>query len=216
MLAWRLSAPRFNLLTLNLRIFELPWLWNISQLLSTTLVINIIPIANMALTVTLTDFISELERDFTSLSHAQHLVSHPVFAAIQSHLDNPDPPKVLVLSFYGPTGVGKNFVSDIIADNLFRGKRRNKFVNTIIGPHHFPHWNNHGAYSLSYHALDTKISRESVCHCVGEILECILLTVNYWILIKLSLQFWLIKWRSISLWSRSLQSDLMIDSASRN
>ena len=136
MLAWRLSAPRFNLLTLNLRILELPWLWNISQLLSTTLVINIIPIANMALTVTLADFISALERDFTSLPHAQHLVSYPISAAIQSHLDNPDPPKAFVLSFHGPTGVGKNFVSDIIADNLFQGKQRNKFVNTIIGPHH--------------------------------------------------------------------------------
>ena len=96
---------------------------------------------------------SVLERDSTSLLHARHLVSHPVSAAIQSHLDNPDPPKALVLSFHGPTGVGKNFVSDIIADSLFQGGRRNKFVHTIIGPHHFPHNIDQGAYSVRYRGL---------------------------------------------------------------
>ena len=71
--------------------------------------------------------------------HAQHLVIHPVIGAIESHLVNPEPSKALVLSFHGSTGVGKNFVSGIIADNLFTLKRRSKFVHIFIGPHHFPH-----------------------------------------------------------------------------
>ena len=122
----------------------------------------------------LTDCISALERDFTSLLHAQHLVSHPVSAAIQSHLDNPDPPKALVLSFLGPTGVGKNFVSDIIADSLFQGGRRNKFVHTVIGPHHFPHSTHQGAYSVSCLTLHTFSPGQKVCNCVGVILTAFL------------------------------------------
>ena len=117
----------------------------------------------------LIDLISALERDFTSLLHAQHLVSHPVSAAIQSHLANPDPPKALVLSFHGPTGVGKNFVSDIIADNLFPGRGRSKFVHTIIGPHHLPHSLNQGAYSVSCHVMNALSSEQYVCYCVGDI-----------------------------------------------
>ena len=93
--------------------------------------------------------ISDLERDFADLLHAQHLVHRPVVGAIQSHLADPDPPKALVLSFHGPTGVGKNFVSNIIADNLFERKRGSEFVHVIIGPHHFPHSFSQGLYSVS-------------------------------------------------------------------
>ena len=93
--------------------------------------------------------ISVLEWDFAGLLHAQHLVNRPVVGAIQSHLVEPDPPKALVLSFHGPTGVGKNFVSNIIADNLFEGKRGSEYVHFIIGPHHFPHSFSQGVYSVS-------------------------------------------------------------------
>ena len=91
-----------------------------------------------------------MERDFADLLHGQHLVNRPVVGAIQSHLAEPDPTKALVLSFHGPPGVGKNFVSNIIADSLFEGKRGSEYVHVIIGPHHFPHSLSQGVYSVSW------------------------------------------------------------------
>ena len=92
------------------------------------------------------------------LVHAQHLVIRPVSGAIESHLATPEPSKALVLSFHGPTGVGKNFVSGIIADNLFKAKRESKFVHTIIGPHHFPHSFSQKAYSVSITLNSTQVA----------------------------------------------------------
>ena len=109
-----------------------------------------------------------LERDFDDRLHAQHLVtgpiiyangsvSFPVSDAIRSHLADPNPSKALVLYFQGPTGVGKNFVSNIIADNLFDGKRNSKYVHTIMGPHHFPDKSQLGSYKVSRKRIKTNI-----------------------------------------------------------
>ena len=47
--------------------------------------------------------------------------------------------KALALSFNGWTGSGKNFVSKIIAEHIFREGMESKFVHQIIATHDFPH-----------------------------------------------------------------------------
>ena len=69
----------------------------------------------------------------------QHLVTETVLKAIVGHLNNKSPSKALALSFNGWTGSGKNFVSKIIAEHIFREGMDSKFVHQIIATHDFPH-----------------------------------------------------------------------------
>ena len=69
----------------------------------------------------------------------QHLVTETVLKAIVGHLNNKSPSKALALSFNGWTGSGKNFVSKIIAEHIFREGMDSKFVHLIIATHDFPH-----------------------------------------------------------------------------
>ena len=69
----------------------------------------------------------------------QHLVTEIVLKAIVGHLNNKSPSKALALSFNGWTGSGKNFVSKIIAEHIFRKGMESKFVHQIIATHDFPH-----------------------------------------------------------------------------
>ena len=55
------------------------------------------------------------------------------------HFFNEDPSHALVLSFHGWTGCGKNFVSRIIANNIFRGGLSSHHVKMFIPTHDFPH-----------------------------------------------------------------------------
>lgn len=50
-----------------------------------------------------------------------------------------NPKKPLVLSLHGPTGTGKNFVSQLIADNVYKKGYHSKFVHVFSATHHFPH-----------------------------------------------------------------------------
>ena len=69
----------------------------------------------------------------------QHLVTNTVLKAVVGHLNNESPSKALALSFNGWTGSGKNFVSRIIAEHLFRKGMDSKYVHQIIATHDFPH-----------------------------------------------------------------------------
>uniref|UniRef100_A0A0B6XYQ9 Torsin-1A C-terminal domain-containing protein n=1 Tax=Arion vulgaris TaxID=1028688 RepID=A0A0B6XYQ9_9EUPU len=80
-----------------------------------------------------------LEHDLASKLHGQHLVQKTVVGHIRGHLQSHDPPKALVLSFHGPTGVGKNFVSKIIADNVYKDGLNSPFVHMISATREFPH-----------------------------------------------------------------------------
>ena len=66
----------------------------------------------------------------------QHLVSIKV---IVGHLNNKAPGKALTLSFNGWTGLGRNFVSKIIAEHIFKKEMDSNFVHQIIATHDFPH-----------------------------------------------------------------------------
>jgi len=81
----------------------------------------------------------DLQTNLTARLHGQHLVIAPVVQALRAHIRNPNPSKALVMSFHGWTGNGKNYVSNIIADHLYKEGRNSKFVHTFIATHHFPH-----------------------------------------------------------------------------
>jgi len=69
----------------------------------------------------------------------QHLVTDTVLKAVVGHLNNKSPSKALALSFNGWTGSGKNFVSKIVAEHIFKRGMESKFVHQIIATHDFPH-----------------------------------------------------------------------------
>ncbi|BFZ24380.1 hypothetical protein BsWGS_27418 [Bradybaena similaris] len=80
-----------------------------------------------------------LEHDLASKLHGQHLVQKTVLRHLRSHLQSDSPQKALVLSFHGPTGVGKNFVSRIIADNIYKDGVKSPFVHMLSATREFPH-----------------------------------------------------------------------------
>ena len=69
----------------------------------------------------------------------QHLVSETVLKAVVGHLNNKSPNKALALSFNGWTGSGKNFVSKIVAEHIFKRGMESSFVHQIIATHDYPH-----------------------------------------------------------------------------
>lgn len=71
--------------------------------------------------------------------YGQHIAQKLVTAALKSHFDKHDALKPLVFSFHGWTGIGKNFVSNIITEHFFKRKTLSPFVHKFIIPLHFPH-----------------------------------------------------------------------------
>lgn len=71
--------------------------------------------------------------------HGQPLVRQIVVPYIVSHRKSEDPRKALVLSFHGWTGGGKNFVSKIIAENLFTKGMKSNYVHLFIARRDFPY-----------------------------------------------------------------------------
>jgi chromosomal replication initiation ATPase DnaA len=53
-----------------------------------------------------------------------------------AHLSNDDPSKALALSFHGGTGTGKNHVSKIIANHIYKEGMKSKFVHMSINRNH--------------------------------------------------------------------------------
>jgi len=72
-----------------------------------------------------------------------------VVKSIRGHLRNQNPSKALVLSFHGWTGCGKNFVSKIIAKNLFQLGMKSNFVHLYVSSYHFPHVDSVELYKVS-------------------------------------------------------------------
>jgi ATP-dependent Clp protease ATP-binding subunit ClpA len=80
-----------------------------------------------------------LEHDLRTKLHGQSLASGMVAQLVKTHLKSDYPTKALVLSFHGPTGVGKTFVSNLIAENMFRDGQHSPFVHLISAMRDFPH-----------------------------------------------------------------------------
>ena len=98
-----------------------------------------------------------LQLELTKKLHGQHLVLDTVTKAIKSHVNNPNPQKALVLSFHGWTGGGKNFVSRIIVDNMFRKGMDSKFMHLFVSTLHFPHESLLETYKVSKQQCQCKL-----------------------------------------------------------
>ncbi|XP_039085534.1 torsin-1A [Hyaena hyaena] len=83
-----------------------------------------------------------LQRDLDSKLFGQHLAKKVILNAVFGFLSNPKPKKPLTLSLHGWTGTGKNFVSKIIAENIYEGGLNSDYVHLFVATLHFPHASN--------------------------------------------------------------------------
>uniref|UniRef100_A0A8C5RB05 Torsin-1A C-terminal domain-containing protein n=1 Tax=Leptobrachium leishanense TaxID=445787 RepID=A0A8C5RB05_9ANUR len=82
---------------------------------------------------------ADLKSDLDKKLFGQHLARDTVLRAVTRFMKNPDPEKPLVLSFYGGTGVGKSFITKVIADNVYTDGINSMSVRLFSSQHHFPH-----------------------------------------------------------------------------
>ncbi|XP_067825996.1 torsin-1A-like [Heptranchias perlo] len=68
----------------------------------------------------------------------QHIAIDVIPKAVKGFLSNTDARKPLALSLHGWTGTGKNFVSKIIAESLYKKGLDSKFVHLFVAGLHFP------------------------------------------------------------------------------
>ena len=83
--------------------------------------------------------ISDLQSNLKNQVYGQHLVLKAVVRHLKAHLSNDDPSKALALSFHGGIGTGKNHVSKIIANHVYKEGMESKFVHLIVSTIEFPH-----------------------------------------------------------------------------
>ncbi|XP_025905239.1 torsin-1A-like [Nothoprocta perdicaria] len=69
----------------------------------------------------------------------QHLASKVIVKAVKGFLNNTNPKKPLALSLHGWTGTGKNFVSKIVAESIYKRGLKSKYVHQFVATLHFPH-----------------------------------------------------------------------------
>lgn len=71
--------------------------------------------------------------------YGQHLCKSAVINHLRAHARSTNPTKALALSFHGGTGTGKNLVSRIVAESMYRKGMRSKYVHLISATKEFPH-----------------------------------------------------------------------------
>ncbi|XP_071322745.1 torsin-1A-like [Trachinotus anak] len=84
-----------------------------------------------------------LADDLALKLYGQHIASHSVLTAVDGFMSNENPKKPLVLSLHGWTGTGKNFVAQLIAENIFKQGMKSRFFHVFTATHHFPHPKQH-------------------------------------------------------------------------
>uniref|UniRef100_A0A8D2ISI6 Torsin family 1 member B n=1 Tax=Varanus komodoensis TaxID=61221 RepID=A0A8D2ISI6_VARKO len=82
-------------------------------------------------------FAAALRAELDARLFGQHLARDVILKAVAGFFNNPSPKKPLVLSLHGWTGTGKNFVSQILAENVHKGGLRSKFVHLFVSTLHF-------------------------------------------------------------------------------
>ncbi|CAK6963642.1 torsin-1A-like isoform X1 [Scomber scombrus] len=80
-----------------------------------------------------------LQADLESKLFGQHVASRIILKAVNGFMTNDNPKKPLVLSLHGWTGTGKNFVSGLIADSVYKEGMDSRFVHVFTSELHFPH-----------------------------------------------------------------------------
>lgn len=69
----------------------------------------------------------------------QHLATEVIVKALTGFKNNKNPKKPLTLSLHGWAGTGKNYVSQIVAENLHSKGLKSHFVHLFVSTLHFPH-----------------------------------------------------------------------------
>uniref|UniRef100_A0A3Q0R1K3 Torsin n=1 Tax=Amphilophus citrinellus TaxID=61819 RepID=A0A3Q0R1K3_AMPCI len=87
-----------------------------------------------------------LRYDLDTKLFGQHLASRIILKAVKGFMTNPNPKKPLVLSLHGWTGTGKNFVSKLIAENIYKEGMDSSFVHVFTSTLHFPHPSQNATY----------------------------------------------------------------------
>ncbi|RNA12153.1 Torsin [Brachionus plicatilis] len=80
---------------------------------------------------------SKLEHLLNDKLYGQPLVKNTLLSSIKGHLELKNPSKALVLSFHGSAGVGKTFVSQILAESLFLKGTKSSFFKFFIATKDF-------------------------------------------------------------------------------
>ncbi|GCB69303.1 hypothetical protein scyTo_0001028 [Scyliorhinus torazame] len=78
-----------------------------------------------------------LEADLRRELFGQHIAIDVIPKAFEVFLSNKDSRKPLTISLHGWTGIGKNFVSKIIAKNLYKNGMDSKYVHQFVTGYHF-------------------------------------------------------------------------------
>uniref|UniRef100_UPI0037E89A8F torsin-1A-like n=1 Tax=Semicossyphus pulcher TaxID=241346 RepID=UPI0037E89A8F len=79
-----------------------------------------------------------LQADLETKLFGQHIASRIILKAVTGFMSNDYPQKALVLSLHGPSGTGKNFVSQLIAENIYKEGMDSDFVHVFNSVLHFP------------------------------------------------------------------------------
>ncbi|KAI1904718.1 hypothetical protein AGOR_G00008590 [Albula goreensis] len=80
-----------------------------------------------------------LEIDMKKKLFGQHIASRVIIKAVTGFMNNKNPKKPLVLSLHGWTGTGKNFVSQLLAENIYKEGMASSYVHQFVSTTHFPH-----------------------------------------------------------------------------
>ena len=83
--------------------------------------------------------ISDLSSSLKYQVYGQPLVLKVVVSHLKAHLSNDNPSKALALSFHGGPGTGKNHVSKIIANHIYKEGMKSQFVHMIASTKEFLH-----------------------------------------------------------------------------
>ncbi|XP_051961158.1 torsin-1A-like [Xyrauchen texanus] len=82
---------------------------------------------------------NELKKDLRKFLYGQHIAMKTIQNALSSFMEDSNPNKPLVLSFHGPPGVGKSYVTKIIARNIYKNGEKSKHVHTFKADYWFQH-----------------------------------------------------------------------------
>lgn len=103
-----------------------------------------------------------LERDLKNKLYGQHIVVKHLIPALRGQFNNNrQSKKPLVISFHGTPGTGKNYVSDFIANRLYKNGLQSRYVYKFLGRADFPL----SSQSSHYGAELTRKVRDAIMLC---------------------------------------------------
>ncbi|XP_059214633.1 torsin-1A-like [Centropristis striata] len=94
-----------------------------------------------------------LKADLQNKLFGQHIASSIILEAVSRFMSNENPMKPLVLSLHGPTGTGKSFASQLIAENIFKVGMNSSFIHLFSSTLHFPHKSKFKTYETQLQQL---------------------------------------------------------------